>query len=112
MYAFSTENWKRPSEGGGPIMGLLKKYLSRPWKWADGSRWFRISPPAGLRLLCGDGETRHYDGVQVNICLNTAAGRADPGGRAFARTARPAGADPTVEGFSIPSPGACPIRIW
>lgn len=27
VYAFSTENWKRPQEEVGAIMGLLKKYL-------------------------------------------------------------------------------------
>ena len=27
VYAFSTENWKRPAEEVGAIMGLLKKYL-------------------------------------------------------------------------------------
>ncbi|MCI9159206.1 MAG: di-trans,poly-cis-decaprenylcistransferase, partial [Lawsonibacter sp.] len=27
VYAFSSENWKRPEEEVGAIMGLLKKYL-------------------------------------------------------------------------------------
>ena len=27
VYAFSTENWKRPQEEVGAIMGLLRKYL-------------------------------------------------------------------------------------
>ena len=27
VYAFSTENWKRPEDEVGAIMGLLKKYL-------------------------------------------------------------------------------------
>ena len=27
VYAFSTENWKRPAEEVSAIMGLLKKYL-------------------------------------------------------------------------------------
>ena len=29
VYAFSSENWKRPEEEVGAIMGLLKKYLDR-----------------------------------------------------------------------------------
>ena len=37
VYAFSTENWKRPAEEVGAIMGLLKKYLleaiSRMERW-------------------------------------------------------------------------------
>ena len=29
LYAFSIENWKRPAEEGGALMGLLKEYLQK-----------------------------------------------------------------------------------
>ena len=36
VYAFSTENWKRPKEEVYAIMGLLKKYLhgGHPARWS------------------------------------------------------------------------------
>ena len=103
VYAFSTENWKRPAEEVSAIMGLLKKYLleaiGRMERDRVKMRFFGdLSPlPQELRLLCEQTReiSRHYDGVQVNICLNyggrdeiiraarafaldCAAGRADP----------------------------------
>ena len=32
VYAFSTENWKRPEEEVGALMGLFKQYLKMLWK--------------------------------------------------------------------------------
>ena len=103
VYAFSTENWKRPAEEVSAIMGLLKKYLLEAIERMERDRvkmrfFGDLSPlPQELRLLCEQTReiSRHYDGVQVNICLNyggrdeiiraarafaldCAAGRADP----------------------------------
>ena len=65
VYAFSTENWKRPAEEVGAIMGLLKKYLLEAIGQMERDR-------VKLRDLCQ--RTReistHYEGCQVNICLN------------------------------------------
>ena len=36
LYAFSTENWKRPKEEVGLLMGLIIEYLST--RWAIGRR--------------------------------------------------------------------------
>ena len=78
VYAFSTENWKRPAEEVSAIMGLLKKYLLEAIERMERDRvkmcfFGDLSPlPQELRLLCEQTKeiSRHYDGVQVNICLN------------------------------------------
>ncbi|MCI2106335.1 MAG: isoprenyl transferase [Intestinimonas sp.] len=78
VYAFSTENWGRPAEEVGGIMGLLKKYLREAIDQADHNQVkFRflgdlasLSPE--LRDLCLRTEevTRLYEDCQINICLN------------------------------------------
>ena len=78
VYAFSTENWKRPAEEVGAIMGLLKKYLleaiGRMERDRVKMRFFGDLSPlsAELRELCQETEeiSRRYEGCQVNICLN------------------------------------------
>ena len=78
VYAFSTENWKRPADEVSAIMGLLKKYLIEAIGRMERDRvkmcfFGDLSPlPEELRLLCEQTReiSRHYDGVQVNICLN------------------------------------------
>ncbi len=78
VYAFSTENWKRPAEEVSAIMGLLKKYLLEAIGRMERDRvkmcfFGDLSPlPEELRLLCEQTReiSKHYDGVQVNICLN------------------------------------------
>ena len=103
VYAFSTENWKRPAEEVSAIMGLLKKYLIEAIGKMERDRvkmcfFGDLSPlPQELRDLCEQTKeiSKHYEGVQVNICLNyggrdelvraarafaldCAAGKADP----------------------------------
>ena len=78
VYAFSTENWKRPPEEVGAIMGLLKKYLLEAIQQMERDQvkmefFGDLSPLAPeLQELCQ--RTReistHYEGCQVNICLN------------------------------------------
>ncbi|MCD8086705.1 MAG: isoprenyl transferase [Clostridiales bacterium] len=78
VYAFSTENWKRPQEEVNSIMRLLKKYLLEAIEDMERDRFkiqfFGDLTPLTpeLRALCE--RTReistHYDGCQVNICLN------------------------------------------
>ena len=78
VYAFSTENWKRPAEEVGAIMGLLKKYLleaiSRMARDRAEMEFFGdLSPlPQELQDLCRRTReiSKHYEGCQVNICLN------------------------------------------
>jgi undecaprenyl diphosphate synthase len=78
VYAFSTENWKRPEEEVGTIMGLLKKYLLEAIGQMERDRvkmeFFgdlsMLTPE--LRELCEHTReiSTHYEGCQVNICLN------------------------------------------
>lgn len=79
VYAFSTENWKRPAEEVSSIMGLLNKYLleaiekmardqMRLHIWGDRSA---LSPE--LQALCR--ETDRLGGtfeavLDVHVCLN------------------------------------------
>ena len=75
VYAFSTENWKRPAEEVGAIMGLLKKYLLEAIGQMERDRvkmeFFGDLSPLTPELCERTREiSRHYEGCQVNICLN------------------------------------------
>ena len=78
VYAFSTENWKRPQQEVDAIMTLLEKYLheaiddalkneTRVVIFGDLSA---LTPK--LRDLCEEAKrvTAHFERCQVNICLN------------------------------------------
>ena len=78
VYAFSTENWKRPAEEVRGIMELLRRYLGEALRDMEKEKtrlnFFgdleALSPE--LRALCREASrrSRKYDGGQVNICLN------------------------------------------
>ena len=78
VYAFSTENWKRPPEEVSAIMSLLEKYLHEAIEKMekDGIRlcFFGdtsvLSP--GLRELIErtDEISRRIEGFRVNVCVN------------------------------------------
>ncbi len=79
VYAFSTENWRRPREEVSAIMGLLKKYLLEVLEKMerDGFRVHFFGDLSALdpdlRALCLQSEERSKNvppGHQVNICLN------------------------------------------
>ena len=78
VYAFSTENWKRPAEEVSAIMGLLKKYLLEAIGKMEKDRvkmkFLGDLTPLNdeLKALCRRTEeiSTHYEGCQVNICLN------------------------------------------
>ena len=84
VYAFSTENWRRPKEEVDAIMALLEKYLGEAIEKMerDGIRLkifgdtSALSPK--LRALIGetDAHTEHIEGFQANVCLNY-GGRAE-----------------------------------
>jgi len=78
VYAFSTENWKRPREEIDAIMSLLGKYLREAVDTMERDH-IRLKVlgdpsilPAELRGLID--ETREisarYDGFQANVCIN------------------------------------------
>ncbi len=78
VYAFSTENWKRPAEEVNAIMGLLEKYLMEAIGQMEQDsvkmKFFGdvgvLSP--GLQQLIAETDeiSRRFEGCQVNICLN------------------------------------------
>ncbi len=78
VYAFSTENWRRPAEEVGSIMGLLKKYLLEAIGRMERDKvkmefFGDLSPlTPELRELCERTReiSKRYDGCQVNVCLN------------------------------------------
>ena len=84
VYAFSTENWKRPVEEVGTIMRLLRKYLYEAIDTMerDGIKLRVFGDVSGLpaelqELVDRTNEiSGHYDGFQANICLNY-GGRAE-----------------------------------
>ena len=104
VYAFSTENWKRPAEEVGAIMGLLKKYLLEAIGRMERDKvkmefFGDLSPlTPELRELCERTReiSRHYEGCQVNICLNY-GGRDEliRAAQAFARDCIDGRADPS-----------------
>lgn len=84
VYAFSTENWKRPQEEVGAIMGLLRNYLHEAIeemardhiKLAFFGDLTSLDPE--LYQLCQETQeiSKGYEGFQVNVCLNY-GGRAE-----------------------------------
>lgn len=78
VYAFSTENWKRPQQEVETIMGLLEKYLLEAIAQMERDRvkmrFFgdvSILSPRLRALIEKTAEiSTHFDGCQVNICLN------------------------------------------
>lgn len=78
VYAFSTENWKRPREEVDTIMGLLGKYLREAVDTMERDH-IRLKIlgdpeilPKSLRDLIDETAdiSTHYEGFQANVCLN------------------------------------------
>ena len=78
VYAFSTENWKRPPQEVETIMSLLEKYLYEAIERMERDKvkmeFFgdvSVLSPKLRDLIARTREiSRHYEGCQVNICLN------------------------------------------
>ena len=78
VYAFSTENWKRPTEEVKTIMRLLDKYLHEAIETMerDGMKMrifgdvSGLSPQLQALAHTADEIAAHVDGFQANICLN------------------------------------------
>jgi undecaprenyl diphosphate synthase len=78
VYAFSTENWKRPREEVDSILHLLEKYLHEAIEQMERGRVKMkflgdisvLSP--GLRALIAQTAeiSARFEGCQVNICVN------------------------------------------
>ena len=84
VYAFSTENWKRPKEEVDGIFSLLEKYLYEAINDLKDDNivltfWGDLSPlsPKLLKLIEETNElSKRNKGMHVNICLNY-GGRAE-----------------------------------
>ncbi|MCQ2557798.1 MAG: isoprenyl transferase [Oscillospiraceae bacterium] len=78
VYAFSTENWKRPEDEVKAIMQLLKRYLQEAIDTMerDHIRMKILGNTEGLSteirelIRKTDEISSHYQGFQANICLN------------------------------------------
>lgn len=78
VYAFSTENWKRPPEEVKTIMKLLDKYLHEAIDTMERDHIKMrvlgdvsgLSPELQSLVHKTDVISTHYNGFQANICLN------------------------------------------
>ena len=78
VYAFSTENWKRPKEEVDAIMGILETYLHEAIETMERDRvkmkFFGDISVLSPKLQDLIAETERisdtFDGVQVNMCVN------------------------------------------
>ncbi len=78
VYAFSTENWRRPPEEVEAIMGLLEKYLLESIEKMERDKvkmkFFgdvSVLSPRLRELIARTEEiSKRFEGCQVNICLN------------------------------------------
>ena len=78
VYAFSTENWKRPEEEVKTIMRLLRRYLNEAIDTMERDRIRMkifgdvqgLSPELQDLVRKTDEISQRYDGFQANICLN------------------------------------------
>lgn len=112
VYAFSTENWKRPAEEVGKIMSLMHDYLVEAIRDMQKNHvricFFgdltALSPELQALAEEAKKESEVYVDSQVNMCINY--GSRDEilrAAKAWARTCRDTGADPdslTEELFS------------
>jgi len=78
VYAFSTENWRRPADEVASIMELLEKYLHEAIGQMERDR-VKMKFFGDISILSQDLQTlireteeisRRFEGVQVNVCLN------------------------------------------
>ncbi len=77
VYAFSTENWKRPKEEVNNIMDLLRDYLKDAKNFKDENIKVKFIGdievlPEDIKLLIEDAESNSVDatGLHLNIALN------------------------------------------
>ena len=78
VYAFSTENWRRPPDEVAAIMNLLEKYMLEALQKMERDRvkmkFFGdvsvLSPKLKELIAEAEAVSQKFDGVQVNICVN------------------------------------------
>ncbi|MGX8693006.1 MAG: polyprenyl diphosphate synthase [Clostridia bacterium] len=78
VYAFSTENWRRPEDEVGTIMKLLGRYLHEAIDTMERDHirmkvfgdLQALSPELQALVAKTDEISQRYEGFQANICLN------------------------------------------
>ena len=78
VYAFSTENWKRPADEVGVIMGLLKQYMLEAIDSMERDQirlrflgdMSALSPELQELARRTNEISSHIQGFQANVCLN------------------------------------------
>ena len=114
VYAFSTENWKRPLEEVSAIVGLLKKYLLESIEKMEKDKiklhfFGDLEPlPQELKDMCRKTSeiSERYEGMQVNVCFNY-------GGRdEIVRAARHFAADCAAGGADRGAVFRIPLLQW
>ena len=78
VYAFSTENWKRPKDEVDTIMELLEQYLQEAIDTMEQDHirlkilgdTAALSPKLQQMVAQTNAISTHYEGFQANICLN------------------------------------------
>ena len=77
VYAFSTENWRRPPEEVGAIMDLLRSYLKDVQRYKKENMRVRIlgdtqplAPDIREMIVALENNSRENTGMSLNIALN------------------------------------------
>lgn len=78
LYAFSTENWRRPRYEIWTLMNLLKEYLRRELRTLQDNgirlnilgRWRELDPSVVAAIESALEKTADGDGMQLNVALN------------------------------------------
>lgn len=78
LYAFSTENWKRPRYEVWTLMNLLKEYLRRELsnlvkndiRLSALGRWRELDPSVVRLVEKAESDTAECNGLRLNIALN------------------------------------------
>ena len=78
VYAFSTENWRRPPEEVRTIMSIFDKYMKEALSIMERDkfkmRFFGertgLSPELQRLMDAAEEKSTHYDGCQMNLCIN------------------------------------------
>ncbi len=77
VYAFSTENWKRPPKEVSAIMGLLRQYLSRAGAQKDKNVRIRflgdrdnLDDDLVALMRQAEQDSINNNGICVNVCIN------------------------------------------
>lgn len=102
LYAFSSENWKRPADEVNDLMGLLKRYLQSEIDELDrnGVRIRYIGDPdrlsADVRVLLDTSVARTAGNAKLTLVLALNYGSQDEIARAVRRLIAE-GAEPTIE---------------